>query len=90
LIALHEAQLHNASEAEKRLIRRAAMITLQLEMLDAKFAADEGAANVRELELYQRLSNTLRRLLSTLGLQPRMKDITPDDPLEYAATADAT
>lgn len=84
LINAHEAQLVDASESEQRLIRRAAMITLLLETLDAKFAADDGAASTADLDVYQRMSNTLRRLLSTLGLHQRMRDVTPDDPLTYA------
>jgi hypothetical protein len=72
------------TEAEKRLVRRAAMLTLQAEMLDAKFAEHETLARREDLEIYQRVSNSLRRLLETLGLQRRARDITPD-PLQYAA-----
>src|SRR5918997_846541 len=73
LIQLHTNDLggdDTISEAERRLIRRAAMLTLQLEMLDQKFATEDGACRL-DLELYQRLSNTLRRLLESLGLQRR-------------------
>jgi hypothetical protein len=64
------------SESERRLIRRAAMLTLQLEMLDQRFA-NQGEASAADLELYQRVSNTLRRLLESLGLQRRQRDVTP-------------
>ena len=86
LAAEHTAQLGNdVTEAERRLIARAAMLTIQCEMLDAKFAAEEGTACRTDLETYQRCSNTLRRLLESLGLQRRARprDITPNDPLEY-------
>jgi hypothetical protein len=64
------------SEAERRLIQRAAMITIALEVMDAKFAAVEGEASRLDLETYQRMSNTLRRLLESLGLQRRPRDVT--------------
>ena len=79
LIQLHTTDLGGddlISEAERRLIRRAAMLTLQLELLDQKFATD-GEAGRADLELYQRVSNTLRRLLEALGLQRRPRDVTP-------------
>lgn len=77
----HENDLGGAdfcSESEKRLIRRAAMLTLQAEMLDAKFASNEDLlASPFDLEIYQRISNTTRRLFEALGLQrrPRPTDI---------------
>lgn len=79
LIAAHMADLQPdlVSEAEQRLIRRAAMLTIQCEMLDAKFASEGGQASQNDLECYQRVTNTLRRCLETLGLQRRSKDVTP-------------
>lgn len=80
LVENHTNQLGNdITEAERRLIARAAMLTIQCEMLDAKFAAEEGTACRTDLETYQRCSNTLRRLLESLGLQRRTRprDITP-------------
>jgi hypothetical protein len=82
LILAHESDLGGAdyvSEAERRLIKRAAMIELQCELLDAKFANNGGEASAFDLERYQRSSNTLRRLLETLskGLERRAKDMTP-------------
>jgi hypothetical protein len=81
LICEHEADLGGAdlvSASERRLIRRSAMLTLQLELLDAKFAAsNDGGASYRDFECYQRATNTLRRVLESLGLQRRSRDITP-------------
>jgi hypothetical protein len=80
LIALHTGDLGGesfVSESEQRLIRRAAMLTIQLEMMDSKFALNEGEASRVDLETYQRCSNSLRRLLESLGLQRRQRDVTP-------------
>lgn len=65
------------SEGEKVLIRRAAMLTLQVELLEQRFAENEGEASPHQLELYQRTSNSLRRLLESLGLKRTARDITP-------------
>jgi hypothetical protein len=46
-------------------------------MLEAKFA-QAGHANNDDLDLYQRTTGNLRRVLETLGLQRRAKNITPD------------
>jgi hypothetical protein len=59
------------------LIRRCAVLTVQLEMLEQKFAQARGDAAPAELDLYQKIANTLRRHLSTLGLQRRAKDVGP-------------
>jgi hypothetical protein len=64
------------SEHEKVLIRRAAMLTLQLELLEQRFAKNEnGEATNKQIETYQRTTNTLRRVLESLGLQRRPRDI---------------
>ena len=81
LVALQMSDLggdDNASEAERILVRRAAMMTLQLEMMEQRFAANDGEATPPQIETYQRCANTLRRLLESLGLQRRQKDVTPD------------
>jgi hypothetical protein len=80
LINLHTSDLGGAdlvSEAEKRLISRAAMLSIQLELMDVRFAENEGEANRFDLDTYQRLTNTLRRTLESLGLQRRARDVTP-------------
>jgi hypothetical protein len=78
-------------EGQKALIRRAAMLELQLEMLDKKFAEVEGSASARDLDLYGRTSGNLRRCLESLGLNrgriPR--DVTDDDPLTYTPQREA-
>jgi hypothetical protein len=91
LFSLHLADLggeEHCSEGEKALVRRAACLIVELEQLELRFAQDPDTATVRALDLYQRLTNTLRRLLESLGLQRRARDITPPDPLEYAKSYD--
>ena len=77
LIGLHLSDLggeDRASEAEKSIIRRAATITAELEYLELRFALSHHAGetpDIVHLELYQRLANSLRRLLEAVGLQRR-------------------
>jgi hypothetical protein len=65
------------SGAEGSLIRRVGVITIELERLEAKFSATNDPTP-DQLDLYQRMTNTLRRLLETLGIQRRPRDVTPD------------
>jgi len=64
------------SHAERVLVKRCAMLTLQLEMIELKWMASEDG-EATEIEGYQRCVNTLRRTLEALGLQRRAKEITP-------------
>jgi hypothetical protein len=80
LMGLHLSDLGGedaVSEAEKSIVRRAATLTVELERLELKFAK-EGEASTADLDLYQRTSNSLRRLLEAVGLERRMKDVTPN------------
>ncbi len=65
------------SEAQRSLIRRIAILTVQSEMLESKFAKANGDAGTKDLDLYIRASGNLRRLLGAIGLQRRAKDVTP-------------
>jgi len=67
----------NASEAEKSIIKRAAAITIELERLEAKFSTLPAGPSDRDLDMYQRCSNSLRRLLETVGIRRRPRDVTP-------------
>jgi hypothetical protein len=73
----------NTSAAERSIVRRASVMTVELERMEAVFAV-AGEAQPDQLDLYQRTANSLRRLLEAIGLQRRTRDVTPD-PLEYAA-----
>lgn len=80
LINAHTSDLggtHNISEAERSLVRRAAMLELQLEMWEQKFALNDGEATSAQLTDYQRAANSLRRILESVGLQRRAKNVTP-------------
>jgi hypothetical protein len=79
LINLHTADLGgeaNVSAAEQAIIRRASVLIVELERLELKFATD-GEAGPFDLDLYQRVANSLRRLLETLGIERRPRNITP-------------
>src|SRR5262249_47302794 len=92
LISEHVADLgglDNTSVAERSLVRRAAVITTELEMLEAKFAA-AGNAEPNDLDLYQRTAGNLRRLLEAIGLQRRSRDVTPTLSDYLSANVEAT
>ncbi|MCO5157571.1 MAG: hypothetical protein M9945_12625 [Aquamicrobium sp.] len=91
LVALHIIDLGGdeaISEAERSLVRRAATMTVELERMEAVFAV-KGEADPKDLELYQRTAGNLRRILESLGLQRRQRDITPTLDAYLAAHAKA-
>ena len=61
------------SEAQSIIIRRATQLAVWCEMAEAE-AAGGKALNIGE---YATATNTLRRLLLDLGLERRMRDVTP-------------
>src|SRR5262249_11584804 len=73
----HLGGLENASEAERSIIRRAATLTIELERLEAKFSTLPNGPRDSDLDMYQRCSNSLRRLLESIGIQRRPRDVTP-------------
>ena len=78
LINLHLSDLGGAdavSEAEKSIVRRVATLTVELERMESVFA-EAGEASPDQLDLYQRVSNSMRRMLETIGLQRRTRDVT--------------
>jgi hypothetical protein len=80
VIELHISDLgglENASEAERSIIRRAATLTIELERLEAKFSTLPNGPRADDLDMYQRCSNSLRRLLESIGIQRRPRDVTP-------------
>jgi len=80
IIAEHLSDLgghDNCSAAERSIVRRASVIEVELEMLEAKFAT-AGQATADDLDLYQRTAGNLRRLLEAVGLQRRPRDVTDD------------
>jgi hypothetical protein len=73
----------NTSAAERSIIRRAAVLTTELERMEQKFAL-AGQASPDVLDIYARVAANLRRLLEAVGLHRRCRDVTPPDPLQYA------
>jgi hypothetical protein len=71
----HLSDLPDATAAERSIVRRAAVLTTELERLEAKFA-EAGEASPFDLDLYQRTAGGLRRLLEAVGLQRRLRDVT--------------
>jgi hypothetical protein len=67
----------NTSAAERSIVRRAAVLTTQAEMLEAKFALAMGDVSPDDLDLYARVAGNLRRLLEAVGLQRRPRDVGP-------------
>ncbi|MER9421451.1 hypothetical protein NKI88_03200 [Mesorhizobium sp. M0317] len=81
VMALHISDLGGAdacSEAEKSVVRRISVLTIEMEKLERRFAnAAPDQISHPDLDMYQRGANTLRRLLDMTGLQRRSRDITP-------------
>ncbi len=61
------------------LVRRAAMLTLQLELMEQGWAEHHnGVAPAKRLIEYQQVCSALRRILESLGLKRRARDVTPN------------
>jgi hypothetical protein len=91
VIAAHLSDLggeENTSSAERSIIRRASTLEIELEMLEAHFAT-AGQATPHELDLYQRGSSSLRRLLESIGISRRPRNITPPTLDEYLRAKEA-
>jgi hypothetical protein len=63
------------SEGRRALIRRVACLQTELEILETKFAL-AGGAEAGDLDLYQRASANLRRLLEAIGLDRVPRDVS--------------
>ena len=73
LIAAHTNDLggvEQVSEGERSIVRRISTLTCELESLEALFSA-QGCATERQLDLYSRVSSTVRRLLEAIGIRVR-------------------
>ncbi len=76
LLELHLSDLggaDNCSEGEKALVRRAATLIVELEQMEIRFASTGSSPSA--LDNYVRLTNTLKRVLESLGLKRRMKNV---------------
>lgn len=77
LIEAHTADLGgDLSEAQASLVRRASALEVQLEQLEADWTSG-APASPGDLDIYSRLSNTLRRHLEAVGLGRKPRRSTP-------------
>ena len=67
----------------RNIIRRASVMTVELERLEAKFAT-AGEASTDDLNLYFRGAGNLRRLLEAIGLKRRPRDVSSPSLSEIA------
>lgn len=67
------------SAVQLSIARRAASLTVECEKLETAFATEGSSASA--LMRYGSLSNTLRRLLTDLGIQPKRRE--PEDLNDY-------
>lgn len=77
LVCLHVSDLGgetSVSQSQLSLVRRAAALTVELERLETQFATEDDAKTV-DMERHQRATNTLRRVLTTLGIERRLRTI---------------
>jgi hypothetical protein len=91
VICAHVADLggiNNCSAAEYSIVRRASVMTVELERLEAKFAK-AGEADANELDQYARVAANLRRLLEAVGLQRRPREVTVPSLAEIATEIEA-
>jgi hypothetical protein len=94
LIAMHISDLggvENISADERSLAQRCACITTELEFLESRFAT-AGGATPEDLQLYCGAASVLNRLLTSLGLRRRPRDVSLDlgQYLASQASLDAT
>ena len=77
VIASHLSDLggyDNTSAAERSIIRRAAVLTTELERLERDFAL-AGQASAEDLDTYARIAGNLRRMLESVGLKRRARNV---------------
>jgi hypothetical protein len=80
LLDLHIADLGGenvVSAAEHSICRRIGTITVELEIMEHRFATKGKGASEKDLDLYLRGANSLRRLLESIGLKRVARDVTP-------------
>jgi hypothetical protein len=86
IIAAHTADLggfDNTSAAERSIIRRIAVLSVELERLEKTFAnADEADADT--IDIYTRASGNLRRMLESLGPRRRAAAEEPPEASPFA------
>jgi hypothetical protein len=74
LLAIQLSERPDASESEVAIVKRACTLIVSLEQMELRFAI-AGKASNDDLEVYQRCSSSMRRLLESVGLQRRQKQV---------------
>jgi hypothetical protein len=77
------AGLGALSQAQQSLIRRVATISIELEQMEGRLSKGEPV----DLDTYGRGAGNLRRLLETLGIERKAKDVSPPTIEAYLAHA---
>jgi hypothetical protein len=88
LVELHAGDLggiNMLSEAQFSLIKRAATIEVELELSEGKMSMGQDV----DLDVFTRSASHLRRILETLGIERRPRDVTPTLREYLAATQTA-
>jgi hypothetical protein len=88
ILAAHLRDVPDPNAAERSILRRAATLTVELERMEVKFAT-AGEASVDDLDVYQRVANSLRRLLESVGLERRMPVINEPSLADICEDLDA-
>ena len=64
----------NTSAAERAILKRCAGLVCEIERMETRFAlADEAVINDQAIDLYNRASANLKRLLESVGLERRSR-----------------
>ena len=77
IVELHVADAggrDQMTEAMLSLCRRAATLEIQLEQLECRMSEGDDV----DIEIYGRIASHLRRILETLGVERKSRDVTPD------------
>jgi hypothetical protein len=75
VLASHLSDKPNASVAEVSILRRAVILQVECERLERQFAL-AGEADAETLDQYARIASNMRRLLESVGLERRAKDVS--------------
>jgi hypothetical protein len=76
ILADHLSDIPEATVGERSIIRRASTLEVELEKMEVAFASTNSATPA-DIDLYARCAANLRRLLESVGLKRRSKDVTP-------------
>jgi hypothetical protein len=90
-ITEHCGGAQHISETRRMMARRCAVLETELIFMEHRLArihAEGGEPSPDQVDTYARVAGNQRRIAETLGWDRAQRDVTPDDPLEYAARYD--